>query len=217
MGEVTGIVLLSMAAGSIAVAAGRRLVERRRARRALRERAPLDRSSPEGTEVRVTGIVRVLDETLEAPLSGVRCVVYRSRMSPVEGFVLWARVQKPLEQARMVPFALELPDKSRVIVDSRHALLDLDPIKKLRADETRRQQLGLALGLAVRQQRASDVEETVVTEGMRVTVGGLVMKDVSPEPTSEERAFRDEQRAQLRIAGDAAHPIAIGSPMRAGS
>jgi hypothetical protein len=214
VGEVTGIVFLSLAAGSIAVAAGRKLVERRRARRALRERAPLDESSPDGSEVRVTGIVRVLDETLEAPLSGITCVVHRSCMAPVEGFVLWARVQKPLEQIRMVPFALELPDKSRVIVDSRHALLDLDPIKKLRADETRRQQLGLTLGIAVRAQRASQLEETVVTAGMRVTVGGLVMKDIADAPTAEERTFREAQQAQLRIAGDAAHPIAIGSPKR---
>lgn len=214
MGEVTGIVFLSLAAGSIAIAAGRKALERRRARAALRERAPLDRASPEGSEVRVTGIVRVLDETLEAPLSGLRCVVYRSRMAPVEGFVLWARVQKPLEQIRMVPFALELPDKSRVIVESRHALLDIDPIKKLRSDETRRRQLGLELGLSVRNQRASEIEETVVTEGMRITVGGLVMKDVAEGPTSEERIFRDAPAAQLRIAGDAAHPIAIGSPRR---
>ena len=214
MGEITGIVFLSLAAGSIAVAAGRKALERRRARQALRERAPLDRTSPDGSEVRVTGIVRVLDETLEAPLSGLSCVVYRSRMAPVEGFVLWARVQKPLEQIRMVPFALELPDKSRVIVDSRHALLDLDPIKKLKSDETRRHQLGLALGLPIRDQRASTIEETVVTAGMRVTVGGLVMKDVLDEPTHEERAFREGPAAQLRIAGDAAHPIAIGSPRR---
>jgi hypothetical protein len=214
VGEVTGIVFLSLAAGSIAIAAGRKLVERRRARQALRDRAPLEHGSPDGSEVRVTGIVRVLDETLEAPLSGLPCVVYRSRMAPVEGFVLWARVQKPLEQIRMVPFALELPDRSRVIVESRHALLDLDPIKKLRSDETRRQQLGEALGLSERDQRASQIEETVVTAGMRVTVGGLVMKDVPAAPTSDERAFRDDQPTQLRIAGDAAHPIAIGSPRR---
>ena len=214
MGEVTGIVFLSLAAGSIAIAAGRKLVERRKARQALRERAPLDHSSPDGSEVRVTGIVRALDEVLEAPLSGRRCVVYRSRMAPVEGFVLWARVQKPLEQIRMVPFALELPDKSRVIVDSRHALLDIDPIKKLQTDETRRHQLALALGLPIRDGRAAHIEETVVTEGMRITVGGLVMKDVSKAPTGEERTFRDAQATQLRIAGDAAHPIAIGSPRR---
>ena len=78
MSDFIGLGILAVAVGSAAIGGGRKLLERRRARRELRAKAPLDAHSPEGQVVRITGSVRVLDDTLTAPLSGLTCVVYRS-------------------------------------------------------------------------------------------------------------------------------------------
>lgn len=208
MADVTGIGIVVAAAGSAAIAAGRKVLERRRARRALREKPALDASSPDGTEVRVTGIVRVLEETLEAPLSARRCVIFRSRVYLHSGLFRHARL--PREHLRMVPFAVERDDGTLVTVEGKHVLLDLDPIKKLHTEETRRHQLGFTLGLNARALRAANYEEVVVEEGARVSVAGLMMKDLAEAPPMEERAFRDAPAPALRIAGDAQHPLAIG-------
>lgn len=208
MADVTGLGVVVVVAGSAAIAAGRKLLERRRARRTLREKPALEASSPDGTEVRVTGTVRILDETLEAPLSGRRCVVYRARVYQHRG--LSGRARVPLEQLRMVPFVIERDDGTRVTIEGKHVLLDLDPIKKLRADDTRRHQLGFTLGLSVRDLRNARYEEVVVEEGARVALAGLMMKDLAEAPPMGERAFREAPAPALRIAGDAAHPLAIG-------
>ncbi len=208
MADVTGIGIVVVAAGSAAIAAGRKLLERRRARRALREKPALDATSPDGTEVRVTGVVRITGETLEAPLSGRPCVVFRSRVYLHRGITGRARV--PHEHLRMVSFAVERDDGSLVTIEGKHVLLDLDPLKKLRPDDTRRYQLGFTLGLSARALRAANYEEVVVEEGARVAIAGLMMKDLAEAPPMEERAFRDAPAPSLRIAGDARHPLAIG-------
>lgn len=206
--DLTALGIVAAVAGSAAIAAGRKLLERRRARRALREKPALDASSPDGTEVRVTGVVRFTDEVLEAPLSGRACVVYRARIYFHRGIANRARA--PHELLHMVPFALERDDGTRVTIEGKHVLLDLDPIKKLPTDESRRHQLGFTLGMSPRDLRGASYEEVVVEDGARVAIGGLMMKDAAEAPPMEERAFRDAPAPSLRIAGDAAHPLAIG-------
>jgi hypothetical protein len=206
--DITGIAVVTIVAGSAAIAAGRKLLERRRARRALREKPVLDATSPDGSEVRVTGTVRITGEVLEAPLSGRRCVVFRARVYRHNGITGRARV--PYEQLRMVPFAIERDDGTRVTVEGEHVLLDLDPIKKLRPDDARRSQLGFSVGLSVRDMRGATFEEIVVEEGARIAIGGLMMKDLAEAPPSGERAFREAPPPAVRIAGAGALPLAIG-------
>ncbi len=208
MSNIAGLAILAAAVGSAALTAGRKIVERRRARRVLRERPELEASSPEGSEVRVTGVVRVLEDTLEAPLSGRTCVVFRSRIYAKRRV---ARVAlHPQETLRMVPFLVERADGSRVTVDGKHVLLDLDPIKPP-ADSPRRTQLALALGVSIKDLRGANFEEIVVEEGMRVSIAGLMMKDITDAPPTGELAFRDAEAPALRIAGDAAHPLVVGA------
>ncbi len=207
MSEITGIVVLVAAVSSAALTAGRKIIERRRARRVLRERPELAASSPEGSEVRVTGIVRLLEDTLEAPLSGRPCVVVRSRIYAKR---LSHVTFNPYETLRMVTFVVERADGSQVTVDGKHVLLDLDPIKVPRND-ARRTQLALALGVTLKEQRGARFEEILVEAGMRVSIAGLMMKDVVDAPPTSELAFRDTVAPELRIAGDAAHPLVVGA------
>ncbi len=208
MSGIAGFTFLAVAAGSAALTAGRKILERRRARRLLRERPELEATSPEGSEVRVTGVVRVLDETLEAPLSGRRCVVFRSRVYAKRRM---ARVViHPQESLRMVTFLVERADGSRVTVDGKHVLLDLDPIK-VPADQARRTQLALGLGLGIKELRGAHYEEVLVEEGMRVSIAGLMMKDVVDAPPTTELAFRETAAPALRIAGNATHPLVVGA------
>src|SRR5262245_29148381 len=102
-----GIVVLIVLAGSAALAgAHRRGVERRRARRALREKPLLAAGSPEGTWVRVTGVVRAVDDQLlVAPLSGRRCVLFRAHIS--SGGRADRRTVHAREQFAMVPFVID--------------------------------------------------------------------------------------------------------------
>ncbi len=73
MSHIVTLIFVSVSAGSAMIGAGRRIFERRRARRELRGRPQLEQHTSEGEVVRVTGVVRVLERTLVAPLSGAIC------------------------------------------------------------------------------------------------------------------------------------------------
>ena len=212
MSTIVTVVVLTASLSSAAVGAGRRMLERRRARRQLRERPMLLPQTSEGTVVRVTGVVRALERTLIAPLSGATCVMVRSRVT-VRGSVV-----QPLESFAMTPFVIER-DEGAVSIEGEHALLDLDPLPRVskRAktpeDHRRRQAFMLLHGYSHRRAAKAHFDETVLQPGMTVTVAGLMMKDVSDEPMAAgEQGFRDAGPVALRLAGDAGHPLVIGVP-----
>jgi len=199
-------------AGSAAIGATRKVLERRRARKELRSRPVLGAETDEGAVVRVTGVVRETDETLVAPISGRRCVVYRSRVMSAGGFV--RRAFRPRESFAMVPFTLERDgDGVAVAIEGRHALLDL-PNLKLPAPKTADLRGRRASFLALHALKASaggTFEEVVVEAGMRVTIAGLMMKDLTEAPPEGEAGYREDAPSTLRLAGDLAHPLVIGA------
>ena len=213
MGDFFGLGILAVAVGSAAIGTGRKVLERRRARRELREKQPLDMRSPEGQVVRVTGVVEVLDGTLEAPLSGKACVVYRARVAA--GGKLTSRAQRPKELAAMIPFVIDRGAQGRVVIEGKHALLDVAPLSMRRdkIDPERRSQLLVRVGLALRELGRAHYEETVIEPGMRVSVAGLMMKDLTTEPVNDELGFRDAPPTSLRLAGNVEHPLVIGDPV----
>lgn len=214
MPDFAGFGFLALIAGSAAIGFGRKVLERRRARRTIRQQAPLASDSPEGVTVRATGVARADDMTLLAPLSNRPCLVVRSRVTTGKGFAGLAA--RPKETITMVPFLLDRGADGIVRVEGHHVLLDLPPIQ-LRGDHTdvERQQLFMSThGLPLRDHGEASFEETLVLPGDRITVAGLVMKDVADAPVVDgERGFRDEQPTTLRLAGNAAHPLAIGRPL----
>ncbi|HET9990081.1 MAG TPA: hypothetical protein VFQ65_16235, partial [Kofleriaceae bacterium] len=54
-------------------------------------------------------------------------------------------------------------------------------------------------------------EEVIIEAGMRITIAGLMMKDVGAIPPDGEAGYREEVPASLRLAGDVAHPLVIGT------
>ena len=212
MSGFVGLALLAVAAGSAAIGAGRKVLERRRARRTLREQPPLSAAAPEGETVRVTGIVRVADETLVAPLSGLTCVVSRSQVSV--GAKITSRAVRPRETVHMVPFLIDRGDEGIVHVEGKHALLDLPPLHRRDLDSERCIRLLVVHGYSRRDMRRAVFAETIVAAGDRVSLSGLVMKDVNEAPPGdEERGFREALPTTIRIAGNAEHPLAIGEPI----
>ena len=213
MSDFIGFGILAVAAGSAAIGAGRKIVERRRARRELRERPPLGVGSPEGVVVRVTGTVQVLDATLTAPLSARTCVVVRTRVQA--GGKLTSRAQRPKEEIAMTPFVIDRGAQGRVVIEGKHVLLDLPPLRMHRKDidRGRRERFALAHGLSMREVSRALFEETIVEPGMRVSVADLMMKDPAAEPVSDELGFRDAPPTSQRLAGNVDHPLVIGEPV----
>ena len=54
-------------------------------------------------------------------------------------------------------------------------------------------------------------DEVVIEPGARVTVAGLMMKDIDAAPPEGEVGYRDEAPVVLRLAGDVTHPLVIGA------
>ena len=200
--------LLAFAGASAAYGAGRKLIERRRARRILRAQPLLQRETPEGTVVRVTGIVRAI-APLIAPLSERPCVVVRARVEirgPI-GSILPERLHEVIEIA---PFLLEREREPPVRVDGEHARLDLPSVALDRIDGACADRFLLRHGVPLHEAPRARFEETLVEPGMRITVAGLVMFDPAAAPATDERSFRDGPPITLRLTGNVDHPLAIG-------
>jgi hypothetical protein len=194
-------------AGSLAVAAGRRLVERRRARRELRGRPPLGTTTPEGVAVRVVGIVRALDTTLTAPLSHRACVAYRARVeAPLGRLVLRGRRYETVAVER---FAIDRDGATAIIVEASHAVFALKPTAL--AKGLREHQVSFAALHGVQRLKNVYFEEVVVEPGQRVSVAGLMMLDPAEAPADGELGFRDPAAPDVRLTGNRDHPIVIGT------
>jgi hypothetical protein len=178
-----------------------RVLERSRAWLAVRKLTPLSTSSAEGDHVRVTGNVRVLDEIVIAPITGRDCVISRSRVRGT-GYV-----PPPPAMLQTRPFVVETAADEDVIVDSGAVLLGVAASKLWPDDEER--MMAFATRYAVKLNATSWFEEVIVAPGDRITVGGVLMHDLNPEPPWGERAFRDRPTPGLRLVGSDEHPLVI--------
>ena len=193
-----------------ATAAARSFAERKRARRALKQRPVLGTLLTEGTVVRVTGVVREHEATAVAPLSGRRCVVYRSRIKP-SWLALMGKTasHEQLESFVLKPFVVDRGAQGEVLVDSEHALLDLAPIQ-LPADRARREHFVVLHGKKALAARTASFEEIVVEPGGLVSVVGMMMLDPAEAPPRDESGFRDAAPPRPRLTGNRDHPLVIG-------
>ena len=181
----------------------RELLERWRARRAIRKFHPLVPGSPEGLGIYVTGVVRVHTETVIAPLSGLECVIARTAVRGTGRFKnMYARGWT--ESLLIKPFVVELRDGARAIVDGSHVVLGI-PRLELPSITTERKEAFLAREAL---KWPASFHETVLAAGARITVGGVLMRDIEYEPPRDERAFR-EPLAGVRLLGGEDHPLVI--------
>jgi hypothetical protein len=209
MGSAVGFVVVIMfLAAAFREAKQRR--DQKLTRQALRGATAIDAAATEGGIVRVTGRVRIGTHCFDAPLSNRKCAAYRIRIYGLSGGFSNDRELR-YEEMQVVPFEIERPDGTRVAIDSKHARLDMPHLPLPPGSEARCSELLTARRLSYKLKKV-DFEETVVTDEMRLSVAGLLMKDSALDPDAAERGFRDGQAPAMRIAGNAQHPIIIGVP-----
>jgi len=185
----------------------RRVGERRRARDALRAIPPLSATTADGTLARVTGIATPIEgHTLIAPLTGRACLAHRSRAAARGGLLQGIAV---IERIELCPFSL-----GEVEIHSANTRLDMPPtpLRPSPAQRDRYDRFLYPIGLH-RHSRCfggygPEFEEIIVTPGLRITVAGLVMLEISDRARGE-LGFRD-RAVRARLVGDAEHPIVIG-------
>jgi len=195
----------------ITVGATRRLHERWQSRWRLRGHAELDDRARDGDLVHVTGVVRLLEETLVAPLSGRACVAYRSRVSsstPAHATTATnvSATAGRGETTQLRPFVLDLGSAGTVVVDGEHALFGLPP-QKLVPRQPEREASFLARH-ALGQGRAN-FSEVALQIGARVTVGGTLMLVPREVPPTIELGFRDPIPPAREIIGSRERPLVI--------
>ena len=181
--------------------ATRGLHERWRARWRLRDYPDLDDARENG-RVSATGVVRALDETLTAPLSGRPCVAYRTRV--------WSSSQPTgvgyayRETIQLRPFVIDLGDEE-IIIDGERAMFGIPP-QKLPRDPEREASFLARHALAHGRARFSEV---VLELGAHVTVGGTLVLVPRDEPAMEELGFRDPPPPSQRIVGNRERPLLL--------
>lgn len=208
---IMGWTVIAVAGGSALIGIGRRMMERRRVRRELRERPALASDTNEGTVVTVEGTVRAL-EPVTAPLSGRPCAVYRSMVDATNWIVRGASRKGLSEMTVVTPFLVDRGAEGTVLVEGTFAVLDVPMENLKKIDRQRREHFLVANGVPAKQRHRAGLVEWVVADGDRVRVAGLVMHDPASEPDagSAERDFRDAPPPTLRITGNVDHPLAIG-------
>jgi hypothetical protein len=187
----------------------RRRHERWRARWRLRSCRALD-DAHESDRVYATGIVRPLDETLVAPLSGRTCVAYRSRV--VGGLT---RLHFPGETMQLRPFVLDLGDEE-IVVAGEHAIFGLPPLPLAPRDPEREASFAARHALPSRPDAYgfptagthARFSEVALEPGARVAVGGTLLLVPPDEPPADgELGFREPPPPERRIVGNRAHPL----------
>lgn len=185
--------------------------ERRRASRRIRGYAPLD-GARENELVRAVGVVRPLDETLVAPLSGRACVAYRSWFR--ESWI--GLIFSPSETAQIRPFVLDLGGEE-IRVDGDRALFGLAPLARSPRDRDRERSFFAQHALPYAPSSAVPTSglfsELALELGARVVVGGTLVLVPRDEPPSEgELGFRDPPPPSRRIVGNRERPLLFAEP-----
>lgn len=197
----------------LAYRAALRLFERRRIRGRLAGYPALGPATAEDAIVRATGIVRATSY-VTAPLSRQPCVAARVRIYPVH------MRPEPYEHFEMVPFVLERDGEPPIAIASERAQLDIAPSLRMLASAERdpdgdpRNDLLSELDVAAEDRRDATFEETIIRDGDRIAIAGVVVLDPVQAEAWGERGYRDDVRdvrGTVRLVGSARHPLAISA------
>lgn len=164
---------------------------KRGARKVFGQADWLGDDSADGALVKTSGVVKMREqgERFLSPLSEDRAVVVRVRVQVRHGVDPRAKL---VEDLRIMPFVIE-DEAGKIIIDSEHAVLDIQPVKASRYTLAGKNALLTELGHETANSAKSEFEETIVAVGANVTVAGTLRK--TPE--------------ELRIVGTKDKPIAI--------
>ncbi len=177
------------------------------ARRRRRAEARLDSGLgklADGEAATVVGTVRAGGPTLEAPISGKRCVAYeartRTRLTATE-------TTPDIVRSEVVAFELETQD-GIVHVEAECAELLFPIIPLIPRHVEREAAFARACGVAAAMRDVS-CDEVCVEVGRKVAVHGVVSIEVAPASTN---AGYRQSAARTRIVPHPAHQLTIGAP-----
>jgi hypothetical protein len=164
---------------------------RSRARKLLAQAEWLDDHAADGALVKVRGVVkaRAPGERFLSPLTKNRCVVIRLRAAVRHGRDPRSKI---VESLKITPFLIE-DENGSMPIEATAVELDVSGFKSSKWTPADKQGVLSELGHSSANAEASHVEETLVEVGQTVTVAGKLQKTDS----------------ELRLVGDAEHPIAI--------
>lgn len=154
----------------------------------------------EGSEVTVTGIVAA-DPLLAAPLTGEPCVLHWTHARVYDALDFAGNLVQQLVLARNAPFALHGEGEPIIVAADTMFELAIEPSDVWpHAEHAAR-----LLGRYARYVRSTFFDHVVIRPGERVTVTGVVARDVA---TGGEHGYR-ETAVVNRLVGYAGRPLRI--------
>lgn len=214
--EGAGLLLLGVIAGAVAMYARRPGDDTAEQRFRRVKRWPID-DLPDNETGRLVGRVEA-STSLEAPLSGRRCVVYRVIVEEFDG-VVWNAV---IFEARSVPFVF-VDDPGRALVDATHSELLLDDVLRHHASapprQTERERAFLerhyfsgAPGPTCAS-ASLRFREAIIAHGDQIAVVGYGTREPDPARTPAD-PHRGSHPSRLRVTGTLLHPVRISNQRR---
>ena len=207
---IAGVALIGGMVGAID-----RFKRRPPARKRLRD-APLTTIAQvaEATDVRIEGIVEVVDGTKEAPVSGLRCVYYEHvarEGGGRDGGLPWMPARVMHQAANGLPFVVR-DATGYAIVDPtgatallqvhQHAERGTRPSALEWADPTSSHRTGLKH------------LEYVIRPGDRLVVIGRAVREPDPDPATAAGGYRDGPAMRLRFTHSPQFPLQLVDPVR---
>lgn len=178
------------------------MFERRRARKQLEAAAPLAEDTPDGVLARVTGVVRAVEWTLKAPLSGRTCVAFAVRVTEPNGHDGGSFSNAAeFDCVDLVPFAIEAAGH-KIIIDSEFADIVMPAHQLASVDDAAWTDFCDARRLSP----VSAGVETPLIVGTTVTVVGTTLRRMTAP--GRDIGYR-ESPSQLCLVGDFDHPLLI--------
>jgi hypothetical protein len=172
---------------------------------------------PEGTPARIVGKADVLEDTLEAPLTGRRCLYYTAIVEVSDG-PDWREI---VREDRAVMFIID-DGSGRAVVDPRESKVALDfdeesasgtfdkPNEREQAflDEHKTSSTHGAFNRNLR------YREATIGIGDTIAIFGAAMRE--PDPTGQpEAAYRGDAPTKLRMTSSRKYPMMISDSAEA--
>jgi hypothetical protein len=213
-----GIALLALgaAAGAAILVASWYFSENQKIRRALRS-APATRIADLGDDQlgKVVGRARGLTETLEAPISGRRCIYFSVTVEERRSTGKSHHWRTVIREARGVPFMLE-DDSGRALIDPTAARIaaefdghsqsgtfdDPTPAEKAFLDRHGEDGQRWLFNRKLR------YREAVIEEGETIAVLGAGTREPDPDAPPTD-AYRGEAPTRLRLTSSRTYPLVI--------
>ncbi len=162
-------------------------------------------SLQEGELARVVGVVKQLDHTVVAPVSGAHCVYYHVVVDRRFGGE-WKRL---IDQAHGIPFILE-DDTGHVYVDAHRSQLTTQHLRFYPAvyPDPIFDRFLIANGVSVMIKNDLRVHELRIDLEATFCVLGAGVADVDPKAAHPEN-YRGNRATRLRLAGGKKYPLVI--------